>query len=328
MLLEPATQRAYSRAAFAAATGVSAIALEAGSVDIAAMDAPNPSAAPTFASRTPLHIGAVGLKVRDIDRLTHFYRDVLGLAVIDRAKDSIAIGAGGVAFVHLEHQPSAKPDNPREAGLYHTAFLMPTRADLARWILHVARHKVPLTGASDHAVSEAFYLDDPEGNGVEVYCDRPAQTWEWTGSNLKITTDPLDVDSILREVPTSATYPGAPDGLRIGHVHLRVGDVVRAEAFYRDALGLDVTRRRQGATFMSSGRYHHHIAANVWHSAGAERRDEDRAGLSWLSLEAADAAASDMAKSRLTQAGAQVAVMPGGIATADPWDTRVSITHA
>src|SRR5215831_5077604 len=120
------------------------------------MDAPNPSATPTFASRTPLHIGAIGLKVRDLDRLTGFYRDVLGLAVLDRDKD-------------------------------HTALLMPTRTDLARWLLHVARRKVPLTGASDHAVSEAFYLDDPEGNGVEVYCDRPAETWEWTGPDLKIT---------------------------------------------------------------------------------------------------------------------------------------------
>jgi catechol 2,3-dioxygenase len=292
------------------------------------MDAPNPSATPTFANRTPLHIGAVGLKVRDFDRATGFYRDVLGLTVLDREKDRTALGAGGVAFVHLEHDPIAKSDNPREAGLYHTAFLMPTRADLARWILHVARRKVPLTGASDHAVSEAFYLDDPEGNGVEVYCDRLADTWEWTGPDLKITTDPLDVDSILREVPSSATYPAAPEGLRVGHVHLRVGDVARAEAFYRDALGLDVTRRRHGATFLSSGRYHHHIAANVWHSAGAAARDAARAGLSWLSLEAADAAAFDTAKSRLAQAGVALTALPAGIAVADPWGTRLRITQA
>ena len=293
-----------------------------------AMDAPNPSATPTFANRTPLHIGAVGLKVRDLDRVTGFYRDVLGLAVLARDKDCTALGAGGVAFVHLEHEPGAKSDDPREAGLYHTAFLMPTRADLARWILHAARRKVPLTGASDHAVSEAFYLDDPEGNGVEVYCDRPADTWEWTGPDLKITTDPLDVDSILREVSSSATYPAAPEGLRIGHVHLRVGDVARAEAFYRYALGLDVTRRRHGATFLSSGRYHHHIAANVWHSAGAAARDAERAGLSWLSLEAADAAAFDTAKSRLAQAGVELAAIPAGIAAADPWGTRLRITQA
>ncbi len=205
---------------------------------------------------------------------------------------------------------------------------MPTRADLARWILHVARNKTPLTGASDHAVSEAFYLDDPEGNGIEVYHDRPADSWEWTGDALKITTDPLDVDDILREVPPTAGYDGAPDGLRIGHVHLRVGDVARAEAFYRDGLGLDVTRRRHGASFMSSGRYHHHIAGNVWHSAGAGARDEDRAGLSWFSLEAADDAAFEAAKSRLAQAGAPLNATPTGIETADPWGTRLRIERA
>jgi catechol 2,3-dioxygenase len=292
------------------------------------MDAPNPSATPTFASRTPLHIGAVGLKARDLARLTAFYGDVLGLSVLDRGDDAATLGAGGVPLVQLEHRPDAEPDDARTAGLYHTAFLMPTRADLARWILHVARNKVPLSGASDHAVSEAFYLDDPEGNGIEVYRDRPAEAWQWTGGDLKMTTDPLDIEDIVREVPPTAAYPGAPDGLRIGHVHLRVGDVARAEAFYRDALGLDVTRRRQGATFMSSGRYHHHIAGNVWHSAGAGRRDPDRAGLSWFSLEAADAAAFDMAQARLARAGIPLTATAASIEAADPWGTHLRITRA
>jgi len=292
------------------------------------MDAANPSATPTLASRTPLHIGAIGLKVRDLDRLTDYYRDVLGLSVLDRSREGATLGAGGVALVHLEHQPHARPDDTRTAGLYHTAFLVPTRADLARWILHVARNKVRLTGASDHAVSEAFYLDDPEGNGIEVYHDRPAETWEWTGDALKITTDPLDIDDILRELPDTASYDGAPGGLRIGHVHLRVGDVGRAEAFYRDGLGLDVTRRRHGASFMSSGRYHHHIAGNVWHSAGAGQRDPERAGLSWFSLEASDDGAFEAAKSRLGQAKAPLTAVPAGIETADPWGTRLRIVRA
>lgn len=290
------------------------------------MDAPNPSALPTFASRTPLHVGAVGLKVRDLDRLSQFYRDVLGLSVLDHDKNGATLGAGGVPVIHLEHQPGAKPDDPRTAGLYHTAFLMPTRADLARWILHVARHKVPLTGASDHGVSEAFYLDDPEGNGMEVYSDRPADSWQWIGNELKMITDPLDIDDILREVPPAATYPGAPEGLRIGHVHLRVGDIARAETFYRDALGLEVTRRRHGASFMSSGRYHHHIAGNVWHSAGAGPRDENRAGLSWLSLEAADDVAFEAVRTHLAQAGLRPAVSAAGIETADPWGTRLRVS--
>src|SRR5262245_2836147 len=292
------------------------------------MDAPNPSATPTFASRTPLHVGAIGLKVRDLDRLTSFYRDALGLAVLDRRQDGAILGAGGVPLVHLEQQADAKPDDTREAGLYHTAFLMPTRGDLARWILHVARNRVPITGASDHGVSEAIYLDDPEGNGIEVYHDRPATSWQWTGNELKMITDPLDIEAIVREVEPTAAFPGAPDGLRIGHVHLRVGDVARAETFYRDALGLDVTRRRHGATFMSSGRYHHHVAGNVWHSAGAGPRDPNRAGLSWAALEASDAAALDTAKARLKQAGVPLKDTPNGIESADPWGTRLRITRA
>jgi catechol 2,3-dioxygenase len=292
------------------------------------MDAPNPSATPTFASRTPLHIGAVGLKVRDLDRLTGFYRDVLGLSVLNRSNDASTLGTDGVPIVHLESAPEAKPDDPRTAGLYHTAFLMPTRPDLARWILHVARNKVPLTGASDHGVSEAFYLDDPEGNGMEVYCDRPRESWQWSGDDLKMITDPLDIEDIVREVSPTATYPAAPGGLRIGHVHLRVGDAARAETFYRGALGLDVTRRRHGATFMSSGRYHHHVAGNVWHSAGAGARDDDRAGLSWFSLEAADADAFETAKGRLVGAGIALTATAEGIETTDPWGTRLRITHA
>ena len=292
------------------------------------MDAPNPSALPTFASRTPLHVGAVGLRVRDLDRLCGFYRNLLGLSVLDRGKDVATLGAGGVPILHLEHHPNDKPDDTRTAGLYHTAFLMPTRADLARWILHVARHKVPLTGASDHGVSEAFYLDDPEANGMEVYFDRPRESWQWTGNELKMITDPLDIDDIVREVPPDTTYTGAPAGLRIGHVHLRVGDIAGAETFYRDALGLEVTRRRHGASFMSSGRYHHHIAGNVWHSVGAGPRDPNRAGLSWLSLEAADAAGFEGARSRLAQAGLQPVVTTAGIEVADPWGTRLRVTRA
>jgi len=291
------------------------------------MDAPNPSAMPTFANRTPLHIGAIGLAVRGLEALTAFYRDALGLVVLDRIGATATLGAGAVPLVHLEYRPDATPDDPREAGLYHTAFLMPTRPDLARWLQHVTRTQVVLTGASDHAVSEAFYLDDPEGNGIEVYWDRPAERWEWTGNDLKITTDPLDIDDILREAPASADYPGAPAGMRIGHVHLRVGDVALAEAFYRDGLGLDVTRRRHGASFMSSGRYHHHIAANVWHSAGSGRRDPQRAGLSWLAFESAGSGTSAHMKERLSQSGVALTASADVLEMADPWGTRLRIVQ-
>ena len=148
------------------------------------------------------------------------------------------LGAGGVPFVHLEHRPNAKPDDTREAGLYHTAFLMPTRADLARWVLHVARNKVPITGASDHEVSEAIYLDDPEGNGVEVYSDRPPETWTWSNGLVRIEDGPLDVEDLVQAAAGTTDYAAAPGGLRIGHIHLRVGDVAPAERFYSEVVGL------------------------------------------------------------------------------------------
>jgi len=217
------------------------------------MDAANPSAHPTFANRTPLRIGETALAVRDLDRMTDYYRGLLGLAEIERTADTVRIGAGGVPFLTLEHQPDSRPDDPRAAGLYHNAFLMPTRRDLARWITHIIKQRIPISGASDHGVSEAIYLDDPEGNGVEVYSDRPAASWDWQGDMVAMKTEPLDVDAILQELDDATpAYEAAPGGLRVGHIHLHVGDVGEAEAFYCGVLGLEVVRRRGGATFMSS----------------------------------------------------------------------------
>lgn len=292
------------------------------------MDATNPSATPTAASRTPLHIGGIGLIVRDLERMTNFYRDLLGLSVQDRTARNAKLGAGGVTFLELEHRPDAKPDDERTAGLYHTAFLMPTRADHARWVRHIARNQVPITGASDHGVSEAFYLDDPEGNGIEVYNDRAPERWQRDGDMIVMPTKPLDVPALVREVEPTAAYGEAPAGLRIGHVHLRVGNVEQAEKFYRGAIGLDLTRRRGGATFMSSGGYHHHIGANVWHSDGAGPRDDDRAGLAFVSIEAADNKAFETVSERLAAAQAPVHAIGGGIETADPWGTRVRFVKA
>jgi catechol 2,3-dioxygenase len=291
------------------------------------MDAPNPSATPTHASRTPLRIGAIGLIARDLDLLANYYRDLLGLTMLCRTGQVARLGtAGGVTLIEIEHRPNAAPDDQAAAGLYHTAFLMPTRQDHAHWILHIARNRVPISGASDHGVSEAFYLDDPEGNGVEVYNDRPPERWQRQDGLIVMNTKQLDIEAIVREVdrPASA-YPSAPEGLRIGHVHLRVGNVEQAEAFYRGAVGLDLTRRRGGATFMSSGGYHHHVGANVWHSDGAGRRNPDRAGLAWFSIEAADNAAFDSVRARLKAANAPIAAIDGGIETADPWGTRIRL---
>jgi catechol 2,3-dioxygenase len=287
------------------------------------MDAQNPSATVTFANRTPLRIGAVGLKARDLSRLTDFYNQAIGLAVIDRDSKTARLGAGGVTLLELEAAPSALPDDPRTAGLFHTAFLQPTRGDLARWLVHIARNRVPLSGASDHLVSEAIYLDDPEGNGIEVYRDRMPEEWTWNGSHIKMATDRLDLDNLAADAGNAA-YAGAPEGLRIGHIHLRVGDLATTQKFYCDALGLDPTSGRHGALFMSSGHYHHHVGSNIWQSAGAGMRDDNRAGLSWFAFEAKDAATRDATLARLKTAN-----VPGtaGAEVRDPFGTRVRFTQ-
>jgi catechol 2,3-dioxygenase len=292
------------------------------------MDAPNPSAVPTFASRTPLHIGGLGLMVRDLERMTAFYRDAIGLDVTEQSGSRVSLGAGGATFLELTHRPGVGLDNGRSAGLYHTAFLMPTRPDLARWVLHIAHRRIPVSGASDHGVSEAFYLDDPEGNGVEVYADRPPETWIWTDGVVTMPTESLDIGALVAVLGQNPErYPGAPGGVRIGHVHLRVGDLGPAERFYREGLGLELTRKRHGAVFMSSGSYHHHVAANVWQSAGAGQRDRNRSGLDWFSLEVSEPAKLEVIAARLRLQGASVTEIANGIEAADPWGTRVRIVR-
>jgi catechol 2,3-dioxygenase len=249
-------------------------------------DAASSSALP-FALTRPLHVAAVGLKAKSVPTLASYYRTLLGLETIAERDGHALLGAGGVPFLELSAlPPGAALDDPRSAGLFHTAFLMPTRAYLGRWVRHAIETRIPVDGMSDHVVSEAFYLTDPEGNGIEIYADRPEGEWRWTdGKLVDMRTDPLDVDAILRSVPPGAApYGSAPEALRIGHVHLRVGNDKTAEEWWTSEIGLDVVARYPGATFLSSGGYHHHIAGNIWRSRGAGPRDASRGGLAYVAL--------------------------------------------
>ncbi|MGJ4996564.1 VOC family protein [Bradyrhizobium sp. HKCCYLS3077] len=284
------------------------------------------AAGPTFASRTPIRIGMVTLRVNDPDKVAAFYRDVIGLTVLQRSEAAVRLGAGGVALIELEPKSEAARESPRSAGLFHTAFLMPTRKDLARWLVHVARNRTPLTGFADHNVSEAVYLDDPEGNGVEVYADRAPELWQWRDGSVRMGTEQLDVDDLVSLTDTrTSNYAAAPDGLRIGHVHLKVGDLSQASEFYTGLIGLNPTRSIDRAAFLSSGRYHHHIGANTWRSAGAGRRDDRTTGLSWFSFEVRGEALLAAQEERLRKAGAALTTSSDGLETADPWGTRVKL---
>jgi len=258
--------------------------------------------------------------------MADYYRDVLGLAVMERSATSAVLGAGGVKLLVLEAHPDAANEARTAAGLYHTAFLMPTRKDLARWLVNAAIHRVPLSGFADHRVSESVYLDDPEGNGIEVYADRDPSQWQWSDGTVTMATDQLDIDNLVALTNTKVSdYAHAPDGLRIGHVHLRVGDLAKADGFYRGTLGFDPTRARNGAAFLSSGHYHHHLGLNVWQSAGAGRRDDAATGLAWFSLEIEKADLFAAREERLRQTGVEVATVANGIEAVDPWGTRVRL---
>lgn len=240
----------------------------------------------------PLHIGAVSLVVRDLGRVLAYYRDAIGLVVQSETADEVVLGAGARALLRLSHDPSARLAVQRASGLFHTAFLVPSRRDLARWLAHAAALKVPLEGASDHIVSEAIYLSDPEGNGIEVYADRPPSAWRVANGQILMDTLALDSDGLMGTLaPNETPWTGIAAGTRVGHVHLKVGDTTAAEQFYDGLLGFATTYRRPGASWMGSGGYHHHVAANSWMSRGAPQRQPGVTGLTGFEIVVKDAGA-------------------------------------
>lgn len=247
-------------------------------------------AAPITQSVAPLSIHAVALDVRDLDRVAAFYQDVVGLHVIGGSGSTLQLGAGGAPLLALQHRPDALPNDKTAAGLFHTAFLLPDRAALGRWLAHARSTGVMLDGAADHSVSEAVYLADPEGNGIEIYADRPPSGWTWSdtaeGGRIDMATARLDIPGLIALAADSWT--GAPNKTTIGHVHLQVGEVAAAVRFITGPLGMDLTASRPSAAFLSTGGYHHHLAVNVWNSGGAPARDPRRAGLAAVTLAAAD----------------------------------------
>jgi catechol 2,3-dioxygenase len=215
-------------------------------------------------------LGPVRLVVGDLDTATSFYERAIGLATLERDGDAAVLGpAGGQSLVQLVGRPEAPPRPPRTTGLFHLALLVPSRPALARALRRVVDSGARLTGASDHLVSEALYLHDSEGNGIELYHDRPRDEWHYERGELQMATLPLDLEGLLAELPAGPDA-GMEAATRMGHVHLNVADLGAAERFYVDELGFDVTvRSYPGALFVSTGGYHHHIGLNTWAGRGA-----------------------------------------------------------
>ena len=270
-------------------------------------------------------VGAVHLTVADLDRSECWYAHALGL---DAARDDgmARLSVGGSELLVLYEERGAQPVRGH-TGLYHYALLVPERSDLARWLAHVAQERIPLTGLSDHFVSEAIYLRDPDGHGIEIYRDRPRERWEHVGNTIRMGVEPLDVEDLL-----SASGGGTalvPAGTRMGHVHLHVADLAAAAAFYRDALGFDeMARLGDQALFLSAGGYHHHIGTNTWAGHGATPPPPGSAALRHATIVLPDAAERDRVAGRAADAGAEPVEVAGGILVRDPSENALLLAVA
>lgn len=283
---------------------------------------------PGFRLPAETRLGRVRLQVADLRRSVTYYETVLGLRVVEQgdAAASLAPHGSDRVLVELRERPGSRPAPGRgRLGLYHFAILLPDRAALGRFTTHLGELGVR-AGAADHLVSEALYLQDPDNLGIEIYADRPRNTWRRAGRELMMASDPLDFDGVVRAAQ-GARWTGMPAGTVMGHVHLHVGDLAQAGAFFSGALGFDrIVWRYPGALFMSAGGYHHHLGTNVWAGPGARPAGEGDARLLEWTIQAGSAASLDGVAGSLASAGHEATRENGEVVTRDPWGTGIRIT--
>jgi catechol 2,3-dioxygenase len=278
----------------------------------------------------PIHpdtsMGTVRLTVSDLARSRAFYEEAIGLRASDLQDGTVALGVPGERpVVELRGDNSASTLDRRATGLYHLAILLPSRLDLGFALARLANARWPLDGASDHLVSEALYLSDPDGNGIEIYRDRPREEWLWVDGQLAMSTLPLDLQGVLDEIEGArAVPPLAPSATRIGHVHLQVSDLAEAEEFYSGVLGFEVTvRGYPGALFVSAGGYHHHLGLNTWHSRGAAPPPDGAVGLRSLEIVLPAGGELERLLTQVREAGIEVEHDHGGSLIRDPSGNRI-----
>ncbi|PDT28343.1 glyoxalase [Rhizobium sp. L9] len=280
----------------------------------------------SYALTRPAYIDQSHLVVTDLGLVSGFYQSMLGLKVIEKTTSGEVLGVGGHPLLTLTMAKDAAVAPRNAAGLFHTAFLMPDRTELARWLRHAAQNNVVLDGASDHLVSEAIYLSDPEGNGIEIYADRPHEGWKFLEDGMvEMATRRLDLQALYNSAPEDR-WGGMAEGTAIGHLHLQVGDIPQADAFYRDVLGLKLMARYPGASFFATGGYHHHLAANIWNSQGATARADNMTGLSDYRIRFNDKATLDAAVSRLDALELNSEKRDGGVFLKDPWGIGLTLS--
>jgi catechol 2,3-dioxygenase len=272
-------------------------------------------------------VGLVALTVANLERSLRFYTDIFGLTLLDRKTGEATLGTPSSPLLLLREEAGASPwphDRYAYTGLYHFAVLVPTRRDLGRWLRHWSQLGRPLPGQGDHLVSEALYISDPDGNGIEIYRDRPRSEWRWDDGQVRMAVDPVDIRGVLSEAETDdMPWTGFPDGTRVGHIHLQIGDVAQAKVFYHDVLGFNIVATMPSALFVSAGGYHHHIGMNTWHSRNAPPAPAGTAGLRFFTLELPRAQSRAAIVARLDAAGIPSAQTPDAVIVQDPWQNTL-----
>jgi catechol 2,3-dioxygenase len=270
-----------------------------------------------------LRLGAVDLTVADVDRAVAWYQRALGMRVHRHDAGEAELGDGTTTVVVLHEDPLARPAG-RHAGLYHYALLYPSRQELARAALRLAATQTPIQGASDHRTHEAIYLPDADGNGIELAADRPREQWP-AGLGYDGGPAALDFDALLSTVAAEAATPHVGEGLRVGHLHLHVGDIERGLAFYRDVIGFEEQANLGSAAFVSAGGYHHHLGFNVWNGRGVGPAPEHATGLRRWTVELPEDADVAAVRTRVEAAGIEAGPADGGFLVRDPWRTAMAI---
>lgn len=272
-----------------------------------------------------IHVGQVVLKISDLQHSLKFYTEVIGLRVLEEEAHRASLTADGQApLLVLEQPENVTKKQGRTTGLYHFALLVPSRRELADVFRHLLEVKWPLQGAADHFVSEAIYLADPDGNGIEIYSDRPAATWKWEKGEVLMATEPLDYQHLLSE--EAKEWSGISEQTIIGHIHLHVAEWPETEKFYCDGLGFEIVcRYGQQALFVSTARYHHHIGLNTWNGLGAPAPSPESAGLRYFTLIMPSAEERMVVVQRLQSLGFPVTELDDRVAIEDPSGTAIHL---
>jgi len=278
-----------------------------------------------FHQKPATFVEHVRIKVTNLERSLKYYQDIIGFDILEQTSHTAKLTADGkTSILSLEQPENVVPKQGRTTGLYHFAILLPKKSDLANIVVHLAEKGIRI-GSSDHLVSEALYLFDPDGNEIEIYIDRDPSEWIWNGEEVAMTVDPLDFDNLLKNAKTGITWK-MPEDTIMGHVHLHVADLVKTEEFYVQGLGFEVVNRYgKQALFLSTAKYHHHVGVNTWNGVGAPQPPENSVGMEFFKLIFPDEEAIKVTLENLQKTGAPVEEENGSYITYDPSGNRIEL---